>query len=223
MARSFDGVNDFMAISSSTVDITSDFTIALWNDKNEKAGNDNDRFCSFNDDANNNFQFITDNNTVKYGIELLVAGAFKAENLIYSTYIVDVWTHIAVTVAGNTVKFYVNGVETSSTGTAAIAPSGTNNYRIGVRSDLNSTTFFDGELAEFAIWSVALTDNEIAALSRGINPNQIRNDVLRQHLPIYGNDSPEVDLSGNNFDATLTSAPPKAASNPPVKLLEDYL
>jgi hypothetical protein len=64
-----------------------------------------------------------------------------------------------------------------------------------------------GNLADFAIWNVALSAAEILSLSQGIRPNAIRTLNLIGWWPIDGLASPEPDLSGAKHNATLNGTP----------------
>jgi len=59
-------------------------------------------------------------------------------------------------------------------------------------------------LANFAIWDIDLTDDEVAALGTGrIHPFLIRPQNLRKFWPLFGNLSPEPSIV-ESFDMTLT-------------------
>jgi hypothetical protein len=53
--------------------------------------------------------------------------------------------------------------------------------RIGRRATGNA---FTGQLAEFAIWNVALTADEINSLAKGFKPTRIRPQSLRYYVPL---------------------------------------
>lgn len=73
--------------------------------------------------------------------------------------------------------------------------------------------FADGRVAEAAIWNVALTASEVAALAKGVSPLQIRPASLQAYWPLIGRQSPEPDWVGG-FNLTLTNAPANAAHVP---------
>ena len=83
----------------------------------------------------------------------------------------------------------------------------------GIFADL-----FTGNLAEIAMWSVTLTDAEIAALATGVRPNRVRPAAVVGYWPLWGVSSPEPDVSGNGYTLTLVGSPPQA-NHAPVALL----
>jgi hypothetical protein len=77
-----------------------------------------------------------------------------------------------------------------------------------------ASLFNNGQLADFAIWSVLLTAAEASALAKGARPNTIRSASLVNWWPLGGIQSPEPDLSGNKNNGTLTGTAP--AFGPPI-------
>lgn len=75
------------------------------------------------------------------------------------------WTHVAGVFKGSEyVRLYINGVlaaEDTSSVPAAIAYNGTNNLRIGSRSDSSTTGEWDGYIDEVKLYSAALTSDQI--------------------------------------------------------------
>ena len=64
----------------------------------------------------------------------------------------------------------------------------------------------DGQLAECAIWNVALTDAEVAILAKGYSPLLVRPQSLVGYWPTVGRTSPEIDIVGG-YDMTLVNTP----------------
>jgi hypothetical protein len=64
----------------------------------------------------------------------------------------------------------------------------------------------DGQIAEACIWNIGLSDEEIAALARGVHPLNMHRASIVGYWPLFGNDSPEPDLSGNGLGMTVTGA-----------------
>jgi len=102
----------------------------------------------------------------------------------------------------------------------AVAPSGvptttTNAFAFGNLP--NGTKPWNGMLADFALWNVLLTTNEMIALSTGVRPPKIRPQSLVGYWPLDGIESPEQDLSGGKFNGTVTGA--LKQFGPPISLL----
>jgi len=117
------------------------------------------------------------------------------------------WNHIAgVCNSSGNWFLYLNG---TSVGTQVNNPqtpfSNTSRFTIGAW-DGNGTIgrWFNGKVADVAVWNVALTQLEITALSRGARPWMIREPALQGWWPLDAIASPEPDLSGNANNATLT-------------------
>jgi len=63
--------------------------------------------------------------------------------------------------------------------------------------------YFDGRIAEVTVWSVALTDAEIAALGKGAHPYTVRPANIVGYWPLWTSNS-GVDLSGGGNHMTAT-------------------
>ncbi|HEV2783720.1 MAG TPA: beta-L-arabinofuranosidase domain-containing protein [Actinophytocola sp.] len=76
------------------------------------------------------------------------------------------WTHVAVTLSGNTGVLYVNGAEVARNANITLRPAslgGTQNY-LG-RSQYAGDPYLSGQLDDFRIYSRALSASEISALA----------------------------------------------------------
>jgi hypothetical protein len=71
------------------------------------------------------------------------------------------------------------------------------------------STYFDGRIAEAAIWNVALTDAEVASLSKGFKPTRIRPQALVFYAPLIRNiqDTRGGRAITNNNTATVANHP----------------
>ena len=67
----------------------------------------------------------------------------------------------------------------------------------------------DGQIAEAAIWNVALTDGEIASLAKGFKPTRIRPQSLVFYAPLIRNlqDTRKGMALTNNNAATVAAHP----------------
>lgn len=102
-------------------------------------------------------------------------------------------------------KVYVNGSQDGAV-TGRFPQSGANALRIGTNAT-DSGAGTRGDLAEVAIWSVALTAAEMLALAKGVSPLRVRPASLFMYIPIFGVADPEADLSGNARNGTVTGSP----------------
>jgi hypothetical protein len=124
------------------------------------------------------------------------------------------WAHgAAVFSASNARAAYLNGAS-KGTDTNSGTPTGADTTRISWNVVSPGTQYFNGQIAEVAIWTAALNDAEIAALASGIAPPYIRPASLVGYWPIWGLHSPEIDLTANNRQMTLNNAPAYANHAP---------
>jgi len=127
----------------------------------------------------------------------------------------NVWSHVAGVSAAVDSRFsWLNGV-VGAENTNSHTPVALDRTRVAVYPPSN-TQYFDGRIADVAIWSAALTADEIVALSKGVHPRRICPSALKGFYPIWGLHSPEVDLSGLGNDLALAGAPARA-DDPPVE------
>lgn len=157
-AAQFTAANSELLIDSTTSGLpsgSSDFSMAAWV----------------------NFDSLSANRTIiAIGTESatqLAALTWKTGNQLgYQGYSNDVqvswtpstgtWYHVAVTVTGQTVKFYVDGSQQGTTQTLPSAPNiGTSFIKLG---SILSTNYMDGRIDEAAVWSKVLTATEVSDL-----------------------------------------------------------
>jgi hypothetical protein len=83
------------------------------------------------------------------------------------------WTHLLATYDGSVFKLYVNGSYVSQqTNIIDNLSSDASNWWIGKRG--NQPFNWWGDIAEFAMWDVVLTDSEIASLGKGFSNSKVR-------------------------------------------------
>jgi len=117
----------------------------------------------------------------------------------------SVWSHFAGTFASSTSRTaYVNGVAGSAESTSS-TPGSLNRTAIGRITASTPTLFFDGNIAEAAIWNIALSQADLTALAAAVSPLLVRPDALVAYWPLLGLYSPEIDIRAHN-DATVTGA-----------------
>lgn len=150
----------------------------------------------------------------------------QARSISHMYDVTNTWIHFAMrhtfASAANS-RFYSNGVPSGMQfyAGASNATATVNSEAMNIGRD-DSTSFFPGEIAELAIWNVALTDNEIYRLSGGGSgrpaisrlPLQIRAASLVGYWPLSANFDITLsgtntlkDLSNSHADATPLSSP----------------
>lgn len=134
-----------------------------------------------------------------------------------ATITTNVWYHVAATydsVNDATVRGWLNGAADGTTAWSGSIPSAAgHDFQFGQDPQVGDR-FFNGVIADGAMWNVRLSNAEILALSRGARPSQIRPLSLLGWWPLTGLQSPEPDLSGNAHNGTLTGTTP--AFGPPI-------
>lgn len=119
------------------------------------------------------------------------------------------WKHVALRKNGTgagALKGYLNGVEeATATSNRSIADT-SNPLTFGAAGD--DTDQVNGRIAEVAIWNIALSPAEIAQIAAGKSPLSIQPANLKGYWPLYGNVSPETDLSGSGNNATIVGTVP---------------
>ena len=120
----------------------------------------------------------------------------------------NVWHHGAGTFTSATARaVFLNGVS-DGTNTTSITPAAPTNTEIGRFG--SGGNFWDGHIAEAAMWSAILDAGEIAALAKGFSPLLIRPQSLEAYWPLIGRNSPAHDSLGG-FPLTLNAAPVASA------------
>lgn len=102
------------------------------------------------------------------------------------------------------------GTSSTNSGTT----SGPNRTSIGVRDISTPAGFYNGLLAQCAIWNLILTDEEILALALGWSPTKIRTSALVFFTPFLTTTT-IVDWYGNHLAVTGGTA---SLDGPPVAL-----
>lgn len=169
---------------------------------------------------------IQDKDVESHGFTLQALGAFGGDPVRFAA--LDGGSGAADTSISYTINtwHHVCGIETSSTSRAAfidggnkgtdtdsITPAGLDSVSIGRRGDSTPGPYFDGYIAEVAIWNASLSDPEVAILALGYSPLLIRPQNLVAYWPLIGRTSPEIDIVGG-FDLTLFSSPTTIAHPP---------
>lgn len=132
------------------------------------------------------------------------------------------WTHVLGRYDLTNLRVYLNGVYAGS-------QQANTKASYSVASDYvffgSTTEQFDGAVAEAAIWSAALTDDEIAVLGKGAKPIDVRARSLVYYVPFLSSPIvnhayiPEPELSGTGSTGSPVYSIPRnsgAASTPPV-------
>ncbi|HUR46359.1 MAG TPA: glycosyl hydrolase, partial [Candidatus Saccharimonadales bacterium] len=188
-AIALNGTSDYLQVSPRIGD-SADWSFAGWVYWN--GGGNWQRIFDLGDDTSHQL-FLTPksgNGTLRFTI---INGAGE-QQLNAPALPVGVWTHVAVTIAGDTGKLFVNGVGVASNTAMTINPVdvGTKYNYLG-KSRFPADALFSGRFDDFRFVSSALTDAQVAAIY-GTPPPQFWSST------IYKADAP----AGIPYSAVLT-------------------
>jgi hypothetical protein len=181
MARTFNGTNDALRATSTPV-TAAPLTIACWFNQTTSAAQllmsvgvngGIDRFQMFTNGPGSQAVAATANQSGTTG-QSVVAGAPTSGQ----------WHHAASVFASTTSRTaYWNGTA-GTPNTTSITPAGIDSIVIGSRYNTTLGAYFGGSIAEVAIWNAALSDEEIASMSKGFHPALIRPASLQFYAPL---------------------------------------
>jgi len=152
-AFSFDGVNDYVNISS-TINLGSAFTIELWIYPTSSVNYQNLVANSYPSANFGTFYFHSNH------VEYWQGGAQRAVSPAVIP--LNAWTHVALSYDGAVNRLYVNGVASGSP-SATHAESFNNPVRFGY-SVSGQDQYFQGRLDEISLYNRALSDAEIQTI-----------------------------------------------------------
>lgn len=208
MARSFNGSNQYGSIAL-TQGVP--LTLAIWGNFVSVSGIQELIGCS--NGANQHMRIVADGSNIKAqtfdgGTNASAPAALPATSI---------WIHWAATFPDASHRtLFKNGVQAATDSTATSTFSG-DTAEVGAQVTSSFAFPFNGQLAEAAIWSATLTATELLALAAGCSPKKIRPGSLVCYWALWGLHSPEIDLSGNVGNLTLTNGP-TSANHAPVTL-----
>jgi Concanavalin A-like lectin/glucanases superfamily/NedA-like, galactose-binding domain len=210
-AVKLNGGGDYVKLPAGIVSGLNDFTVSAW--VNPAAIPTWSRVFDFGT-GTGTYMFLTVNAGAGPRFAITTGGA-GGEQQISTTQQLPVgqWTHLAVTLSGNTGTLYVNGTPVATNTNMTLRPSSlgaTGNNWIGKSQygdpNLNAT------VDDFAIYSRALSAPEIQALAGG---QQAAGDVADYRFD-EDSGAAALDSSGNGRDATIVS--PSATNACPGKV-----
>jgi hypothetical protein len=156
----FDGFSSY-AESLIETSYTGDLSIYMWVYPFEnRAGMG---LMSVDGSSNSGFSLLLDNGILKLALDRTnQTNTYNCGTPIAN----DAWTHVAVTVHNGIVKFYLNGVLKSTTGSVSVLPSAWTAGKINIGRNLgNSTSEFFGKISHISLHSVARTASEVFTAS----------------------------------------------------------
>ena len=120
-------------------------------------------------------------------------------------YTTGTWHHAAgVSASATSRTAYIDGGSSGTSGSSRI-PTGVDTLAIGRRSATTGVNYFSGNIAEVAIWDVALAAAQVGMFAIPISPLIVNLGSLVFYCPIIGNFSPEIDVAASR-NMTVTGA-----------------
>ena len=217
MAFTFNGTTQYLSAAASPIASSpSVFTMAAWANG---AAQDGKLFFALGSSTNNSpiiglgtgATSISQSTNALRPFVRVNSGIFPFGNLAaecISGFWNSTWKHGAMSFDGTNYKAYAEGVN-SLTVAGSLGALDTNRTAVGCLLRSGVALHFSGQVAEAAIWNVALTDAEVDALAHGFTPDQIRPQSLVFYTPLVRNIQ---DLKGgltitNNNTATVSDHP----------------
>ncbi len=235
MARSFNGTSAYAdAGNNAVLTVVTSLTIAAWIYPTVSGNGAYRTFlckkASPDGTGHNNYEMGLNNDAGSNAGSLYFYHFNGLVNdIAISTFVPNVneWSFIGATVTGgNALTIYggsLGNVISRKTATLSFILEGTpgdGNVLIG--ANLVSNHFFQGRMAEVAIWNLALSANEMAALGSGAPIPRFRQfqagpvgRVL--YVPLWGLTSPEPNIIGGYYTGVSLTGSPTAAAHPPAQ------
>ena len=126
------------------------------------------------------------------------SGSSGAESVHGSAVSNTTWQHAcAVWASATSRQVYFNANASTANTTSRAFPTGTLRFGLGCRAQTANDQFFNGKIAEAAVWNATLTAAEIASLAKGVSPLMIRPASLIGYWPCLRN---SVNISTATLD-----------------------
>jgi Concanavalin A-like lectin/glucanases superfamily len=122
------------------------------------------------------------------------------------------WHHLCAVFQASSHAIYLDGALGASGGHSESFPT-TGRFAAGFDSD-SGGSYFDGAIADLAVWSAALSADEVSGMARGVPAGRLRSDRLQLYWPLWGLATTEPDLTGRGRHGTVVGA--TAADHAPV-------
>jgi hypothetical protein len=116
------------------------------------------------------------------------------------------------TSASSRTIYYASGAAVTNTATESPTLGNLNRLRLGVFPTAESS-WFNGDMAEVAIWTIALGSTEWTSLSGGASPPTVQPDGLLDYWSLFSTAASQTGLNGRVLTASNTST---SATHPPI-------
>lgn len=181
-------------------------TLATWFRSTSASANQNILVLNAATDANY-FGIGCDGTLVGDPVSAYTNGAGGSTGVLTTTgYTANTWTHACGVFASSISRsVFINGGG-KATNTTSSVPASLNKVSLGVYRSSAAGSGLQGSMAEAAIWSAALNDDEVLALAKGVSPARVRPQSLVFYAPLIRD---AVDVRGGRV-LTATGTPTAA-------------
>lgn len=163
--------NQYVSLPAGIVANLSDFTLSFW--VNPTTLSTWSRIIDFSTGTTQNSLYFTPRTAgglLRFGLRVNGnAQNLEAPSSVQLT--TGTWSHVAVTLSGNTATMYINGTAVATSTTMTNRPSGLGGTTVNSLGKSSSADpYFDGAIDEFRLYGTALTAGEITALFYAATP-----------------------------------------------------
>jgi len=213
MARKFDDASSEYLERDSAPLTAYPFTMGCWFNSNDDKVDQTLIFLGDKDAPDEWWRIVAEGSGAGDPIRLLTRAGGGEENAASSTgYTVNTWHHACGRgVSATDRSAFIDG-GSKGNDTVSLTPSNIDRVSIGRIGDISPDEFMSGSIAEAAIWNVALSDAEIAALGKGAHPFQFQPISIVSYWSLVRDDG--IDWVGG-FDLTAFNTP-TISTHPPL-------
>jgi hypothetical protein len=215
MARTFNGSSDKVVIMAGSIFTDYPYTMATWFNTTDTGAGVNGMVGIYDNAVDTKLHALaTYWDGAKRIVRATVRNVGQNSTPAGTVSVADgAWHHaVLVSSASNSHTVYTDGGDKQTDATNVDFTDVHDNTCVGFMRRTSDSNYQDGDMAEVAIWDVALDDAEIASLAAGFSPLMVRPASLLSYLPFYGRTTHATDLI-RGTDATVTGT--TVASHPP--------
>lgn len=204
MARAFSGTAQYLQTDTAVV-TSLPLTMACWFNTSVDTVRDTLMWIGDKDVTDQWWSLEIDGGAVGNPV-VASSRASSTVNAYTSTgFTANTWHHAAAVHTSTTSRTaYIDGGSAGSNTTSNV-PTGHDRTSIAQAGDSTPSTLLTGNIAEAAVWNIALDAADIASLAKGYSPLLVRPESLVAYWPLIGNFSPEINVVGG-VNLTVTDA-----------------
>lgn len=197
MALSFDGSTQYLSRADAPVTAVP-LSMACW--ANKPSGTEQGVLISIGDTAADTMFSMRYSSVEDVEVTARQAGTSGVATSSGAGTAGDAWFHACGVYRTTTSRDAYRAGANKGSNATSITPTGLDRTYIGFGANSGSTDFHAGYVAEVAIWNIALSDQDVADLARGLSPLYVHPESLVLYSPLIGRMTAENDIiSGLNW------------------------